>query len=255
LNTQTTKPVALVTGAAKRLGQAISLALAEKGWSIALHYNHSTQEAEQTRQAIIAKGVQCNILQADLADAQQVSCLVDQAAQMGPLRCLVNNASLFEFDEATSFSFESLSRHMMANTAAPIVLSRDLYKQIAEGQQGVVVNLLDQKLENLNPDFLSYTLSKSALSTATVMLAQQLSPRLRIVGICPGLTLKSYLQTEEQFEKTHQISPLGRSSKPEDIVQAVLFAIENQAITGTNLVVDGGQHLMSLSRDFSMMNI
>src|SRR5690606_12687521 len=119
---------------------------------------------------------------------------------------------------------------------------------------GVVVNLLDQKLWNYNPDFFSYTLSKAALESATTMLAQALAPALRVVGVAPGLTLISHLQTPEQFERSHKLSPLGQSSTPEDIAGAVLFAAQNAAITGTTLLVDGGQHLMAFDRGFSMMN-
>lgn len=247
--------VALVTGGAKRLGRAIALALAQAGWSIALHFRQSADEARQTANDITALGVGCLLLPADLEQADQVAQLIKQASALGPVRCVVNNASLFDFDDAHSFSYASLDRHLHSNLAAPIVLARDLYAHIPDGEQGVVVNLLDQKLDNLNPDFLSYTLSKAALQTATVMLAQQLAPRLRVVGVSPGLTLISHLQSPDQFEKTHRLSPLNRSSQPEDIAAGVLFAVNNRAVTGTTLVIDGGQHLIGMARDFSVMDL
>lgn len=244
---------ALVTGAAQRLGRQIALDLADAGWSIVLHCRHSAQQADQTASEIRAKGVGCQIVRADLEDGQQVQRLFDEAASAGPVRCLVNNASLFEFDSAKTIQSDLFHKHMAINLLAPLTLARRLHDHIPEGETGVVVNLLDQKLHNLNPDFLSYTLSKSGLSTATDMLARELAPKLRVVGVAPGLTMISHLQTPEQFEKTHQISPLNRSSQPEDISRSVRFLVESPAITGTTLLVDGGQHLVPMARDFSMM--
>jgi NAD(P)-dependent dehydrogenase (short-subunit alcohol dehydrogenase family) len=244
---------ALVTGSAHRLGRYIALELADAGWNILLHCRHSVQKASQTEAQVLSKGVQCSVLQADLSDPVQVQRLFEQAALIGPVRCLVNNASLFEFDSASDLAPELFNRHMAVNLYAPLSLSRLLYQHIPEGSSGVVINLLDQKLDNLNPDFLSYTLSKAGLDTATQMLATALAPKLRVVGVSPGLTMISHLQTPEQFEKTHRISPLNRSSQPEDIAKAVRFLIESPAITGTKLVVDGGQHLVPMARDFSMI--
>src|SRR5690606_13757914 len=148
---------------------------------------------------------------------------------------------------------ESLQQHMQPNLVAPVVLARGLAQAVARaGTRGVVVNLLDQKLRNYNPDFFSYTLSKAAPEAATTMLAQALAPAVRVVGVAPGLTMISHLQTPAQFEQTHAMAPLGQSSRPQDIAHAVLFAAQNPAITGTTLVVDGGQHLVRFERDFSM---
>jgi len=167
----------------------------------------------------------------------------------GAISCVVNNASLFEHDVAADFSMAQLDAHMHANLAAPILLAQALYNITPEGSQAVVVNLLDQKLFNLNPDFLSYTLSKAALHSATTMLAQALAPRVRVVGVAPGITLVSGDQTAAGFAKAHAATPLGRSSTPDDIAAAVCFVAESSAITGTTLVVDGGQHLIPLARD------
>lgn len=247
--------IALVTGGARRLGREIALTLARAGWGIALHYRQSAQDASQTRDDIRALNVPCEALLADLNVETDVEQLLPRASELGDVRCVVNNASLFEFDDAHTFSFAMLEKHMHGNLSAPIILSRALHALVPDGEQGVVVNLLDQKLDNMNPDFLSYTLSKAGLAAATTMLAQQLAPKLRVVGVSPGLTMISHLQTPEQFEKTHRISPLQRSSQPQDIASAVLFVVNNPAITGTRILVDGGQHLIGMGRDFSVMDL
>ena len=247
--------VALVTGAAKRLGRIIALELAQAGWDIAVHYGSSREDAERTVHDIERLGRRAHALQCDLADEAAVGRLLSEASNaLGPIGCIVNNASLFDYDAAADFTHARLDRHMHINLAAPILLARALHEATPEGEQAVVVNLLDQKLYNLNPDFLSYTLSKAALDSATVMLAQALAPRVRLVGVAPGLTMISHMQTQEEFSATHSLSPLGESSRTEEVARAVVFAAQNRAMTGTNLVVDGGQHLMHMSRDFSLIN-
>lgn len=250
-----TNKVALVTGAAKRLGRTIALELAAAGWDIVVHYGASGQDAERTVGEIQALGRRACALPCELADEAAVRRLLPQAnSLLGPVGCIVNNASLFDYDAAADFTHARLDRHMHINLAAPILLARALYEATPDGEQAVVINLLDQKLYNLNPDFLSYTLSKAALESATTMLAQALAPRVRLVGVAPGLTLISHLQTEEEFSATHSLSPLGESSRPDEVAQAVVFAARNRALTGTTLLVDGGQHLMPMSRDFSLIN-
>lgn len=242
--------VALVTGAARRIGRSIALALAQRGWDVAVHYGQSEAEAMATVRDIEALGRRAASVQCDLADEDAVGRLLDDAsAVLGPVTCVVNNASLFESDTAADFSVASLDRHMHANLAAPVILARALHAATPDGAQSVVINLLDQKLFNLNPDFLSYTLSKAGLQTATTVLAQALAPKVRVVGVAPGLTLVSGNQTEEGFTKAHRMTPLGRASTPEDVASAVCFAAENQSMTGTTLLVDGGQHLIPLQRD------
>ncbi|RAR99575.1 SDR family oxidoreductase [Cupriavidus alkaliphilus] len=253
--------VALVTGGARRLGRAIALELAAQGWDVAVHCHRSVDEAEALATQIRALGRRAAVLRADLADEAATSRLVaDCAAALGVPTCLVNNASLFQYDVATSFSYASLDTHMRTNVAAPLLLARELHKALAAAAggdgankaaepRGVVINLLDQKLDNLNPDFLSYTLSKAALQTATVQLAQALAPRLRVVGVAPGITLVSGEQSEQSFRRAHRVTPLGQSSTPEDIAQAVAYLARARAVTGTTLYVDGGQHLMPLARD------
>jgi NAD(P)-dependent dehydrogenase (short-subunit alcohol dehydrogenase family) len=242
---------ALVTGAAKRIGRVIALALSERGWDVVVHYHLSHDDALATVRAIEGLGRRAAAVQCDLADANAVATLFARAAAAlpGPITCVVNNASLFEFDSATEFSAATLDAHMRANVAAPIALAQALHAATAEGAQAVVINLLDQKLFNLNPDFLSYTLSKAALHTATTMLAQALAPKVRVVGVAPGITMVSGDQTDAEFLKAHAATPLGGSSRPEDIAATVCFMAESRAITGATLLVDGGQHLIPLPRD------
>lgn len=242
--------VALVTGAAKRIGRSLALALAQKGWDVAVHYRRSESEAMAVVHEIEALGRRAIALPCDLADEAAVKTLLPHAiAALGPVSCVVNNASLFDYDDIGDFSHATLDRHMHSNLAAPILLAQALHDATAEGSQSVAINLLDQKLFNLNPDFLSYTLSKAALHTATTMLAQTLAPKVRVVGIAPGITLQSGDQTAEGFAKAHAATPLGRSSTPDDIAATVCFIADAPAITGTTLLVDGGQHLFSLQRD------
>ena len=244
--------VALVTGAGKRLGRAIALALAQDGWDIGVHCRDSVAEAKQTVTDIQALGRRAVVLQADLDDAAQCQMLVPRLADaLGPVSGLVNSASRFEHDDIRSFTPESLQQHLV-----PKLLAQSLASQLpAAPVQGVIVNLLDQKLFNLNPDFLSYTLSKAALSAATTMLAQALAPRMRVVGVAPGLTLPSYLQDETAFAHAHRtLSPLGASSTAQDVADTVVFAMKTRSITGTTLLIDGGQHLLGLPRDASLMD-
>jgi NAD(P)-dependent dehydrogenase (short-subunit alcohol dehydrogenase family) len=249
--------IALVTGAAKRVGRAIAIGLARDGWDVAIHYGNSKDAAEQTVKDILATGQRGVALQADLSKEDQAGQLIARCVDaLGLPTCLVNNASLFQYDVASSFSYAALDRHMLTNVAAPLILSRDLYRlhakqrlQDAVGPSGVVINLLDQKLANLNPDFLSYTLSKSALHSATTLLAQSFAPNLRVVGVAPGITMVSGDQSEDGFVKAHSMTPLGKSSTPDDIAGAVVYLANSNAVTGTTLYVDGGQHLLSTDRD------
>jgi NAD(P)-dependent dehydrogenase (short-subunit alcohol dehydrogenase family) len=242
--------VALVTGAGRRLGRAIALGMAHAGWDVVVHYRASEAEAKAVVAEILAMGRRAVALHCELADETAVRELVPRAvAALGAVHCVVNSASLFDYDSAEDFSMAKLDAHMRANVGAPLLLAQALHAATPDGQQAAVINLLDQKLYNLNPDFLSYTLSKAALHTATTMLAQQLAPKLRVVGVAPGLTMVSGDQTEAGFANAHQQTPLGRSSTPQDIVDAVLYAASARAVTGTTLLVDGGQHLLPLSRD------
>lgn len=246
----------LVTGAARRLGREIALALARAGWDVAVHYGQSADDAAGTVAAIEALGRRAVALAADLDDERAVEALFEAAcSRLGPLDAVVNNASRFEPDRPESASYAMLARHVGPNLGAPLVLARRLHALRAASPDAgarpaaVVVNLLDQKLENLNPDFLAYTLSKAALASATTMLAMAFAPLVRVVAVSPGITLLSGDQSPESFERAHRATPLGRSSTPADIAAAVCFLADAPAVTGINLTVDGGQHLLALPRD------
>lgn len=250
---------AFVTGAARRLGREIALTLADAGWNIALHYHRSKAEAQEVAQLVAQRKVRYCLVPADLSSEDEVRQAFSAAvAQLGQVDAVVNNAARFDYDDARTFSTSQLMDHVLPNLAAPILLAQELAGHLDKRQKearGVVVNLLDQKLNNLNPDFFSYTLSKAGLQTATTMLAQALAPRVRVVGVAPGLTLPSHMQTEEAFDKTHRLAPLGKASSPQDIARAVQFLLDSPSITGTTLLVDGGQHLIGMERDFSMMDV
>lgn len=249
------KRTVLVTGSAKRLGREIALALAGAGWQVAVHYRGSADDAMKTVADCTQLAGAAAAFDADLADEAAVRALLPRViSHFGQVDAVINSAAMFEHDSAASFSFAAMERHLRCNTGAAIVLAQALHTHLsARGGRGAVVNLLDQKLWNQNPDFLSYTLSKAALEAANTMLAQALAPAVRVVGVAPGLTLTSDYLTPEKFAALHQLSPLGRSSTPGDVAATVKFALDNQSITGTTLLVDGGQHLMRFERDFSMM--
>jgi NAD(P)-dependent dehydrogenase (short-subunit alcohol dehydrogenase family) len=255
MNPAPAAPVVLVTGAAKRLGREIALALAAGGWRVAVHYRHSAEDATKTVADCARLAGDAASFCVDLDDEAAVRGLLPQvAARFGQIDAVVNNASVFEHDSAASFSFAALEKHMRSNTGATILLAQALHAHVVARQvPGAVVNLLDQKLWNQNPDFFSYTLSKAALEAANTMLAIALAPLVRVVGVAPGLTLTSHLLSDEKFQALHKLSPLGRSSSPADVAAAVKFALENSSMTGTTLLVDGGQHLMKFERDFSLM--
>ena len=248
-------PVVLVTGAAKRLGREIALALAAGGWQVAVHYRGSEEDAAKTVADCSRLTGGCASFQADLGDEAAVRALLPAVVErLGRVDAVVNNASTFEQDTPATFGFTAFDKHLHSNTAAAILLAQALHAHVSARQAtGAVVNLLDQKLWNPNPDFFSYTLSKAALEAAGTMLAMALAPQVRVVGVAPGLTLNSHLLSEAQFAELHKLSPLGRSSTAADVASTVKFALENSSLTGTTLLVDGGQHLMKFERDFSLM--
>ena len=245
----------LVTGAGRRLGREIALALAAGGWQVAVHYRNSRAEAEKTVADCAALSGDSALFEADLEDEHATRALLSRvAARFRTVDAVVHSAALFEHDDAASFGYALMERHARSNTGAAILLAQALHDHLSRRDaQGAVVHLLDQKLWNPNPDFLSYTLSKAALEAATPMLALALAPRVRVVGVAPGLTLPSHMLDDDKFAQLHKLSPLGRSSTPADVVATVKFALENGSITGTTLLVDGGQHLMRFDRDFSLM--
>jgi NAD(P)-dependent dehydrogenase (short-subunit alcohol dehydrogenase family) len=253
--TPTGRPVALVTGAARRIGREIALDLARHGFDLAVHCRHSRAEAEATALAAQALGARAEVFTADLADETDCRALVPAVvARLQRLDAVVNNASTFEYDAPQSFSYAAMDRHLRANTGPAILLAQALHDHL-QGREaiGCVVNLSDQKLWNLNPDYFSYTLSKAALEAATVMLAQALAPQVRVCGVAPGLALGSELISDPQLAALQGKTPLGSGVTPGQIAQAVRFLIQAPSITGTTIVVDAGSHLSKARRDFAFM--
>jgi NAD(P)-dependent dehydrogenase (short-subunit alcohol dehydrogenase family) len=250
------RPVVLVTGAARRLGRAIAIELARGGFDVALHFRRSATEAEASAAYVRALGVRAECFQADLADEAGCRALLPAVvARLGRIDAVVNNASHFEYDNAASFTFATMDTHWRSNTAPAIVLAQALAAHLQGcSERGCVVNLLDQKLWNPNPDYLSYTLSKAALEAATTLLAQALAPQVRVAGVAPGVTLVSGPKMSAgAFAAAHTMTPLGRSSTADDVARTVRFVIESPAITGTTILVDGGQHLAAQPRDVAFL--
>ena len=235
---------ALVTGAGRRIGRALALEAARAGFDVAVHFKTSRTEAEEVVGEITALGRRAAAVQADLADEVQARALAAEAsAAVGPLTLLVNNASMFEDDRAGALERASWTLHMETNLRAPVVLAEAFAERLPADAQGLVVNLLDQRVFKPNPQFFSYSLSKHALWAATRMLAQALAPRIRVNGIGPGPTLPSTHQTQAEFDAEAASTPLQRRATPDDIAQALRYLIDAPAVTGQMIAVDGGQHL------------
>lgn len=234
----------LITGGARRIGRAIALALAADGWAVAVHYNASRPPAEALAAGIVRAGGRAVALDADLADEAAVAALVPRAtAALGPLGCLVNNASAFENDTVVTADRASWDAHLEVNLRAPFVLMQGFAAQLPESSAGAIINLLDQRVWNVTPYFVSYTVSKAALWTLTQTMALALAPRIRVNGIGPGPTLPSPRQSAAQFERQCASLPLRRGTTPEEIATAVRFILAAPALTGQMIALDGGQHL------------
>jgi len=235
---------ALVTGGARRIGRSIVLALAEAGFAVAVHCRGSRTEAEATAAEASARGVGSCVLEADLADEAQVAGLLPAAAQaLGPIGVLVNNASVFERDEWHDADRASWDSHMGPNLRAPMVLMQHFAAALPPAAEGVVINLLDQRVWSLTPHFVSYTVSKSALWSLTQSMALALAPRIRVNAIGPGPTLPSPRQSEAQFARQSASVPLGHGTTPEEVGRAAMMILALPGFTGQMLALDGGQHL------------
>jgi NAD(P)-dependent dehydrogenase (short-subunit alcohol dehydrogenase family) len=235
---------ALVTGGAKRIGRQIALDLAGCGYDVAVHCNGSVADAEDVADLIRAKARKAFIVQADLSDAKAVAALVPLAVkQLGPLSCLINNASIFDYDDIESMTLESWDGHLDINLRAPALLSQAFARQLPDGEAGNIVNIIDQRVWKLTPQFFSYTASKAGLWAITQTLAQGLAPRIRVNAIGPGPALASSRMNEAEFQKQANRTILERGTSPQEISAAVLFLLSQPAMTGQMLALDGGQHL------------
>jgi NAD(P)-dependent dehydrogenase (short-subunit alcohol dehydrogenase family) len=236
--------VVLITGAARRLGRATALELASAGYDVAVHFNSSRAEAEATVAEIKQLGRKAALVEADLSKETQVDTIVPNAVrELGPLTALVNNASVFKDDRIETMTRATWDLHIETNLRAPLVLAQAFAKQLPASAEGAIVNLLDQAVWKLTPQFLSYTVSKSGLWTLTRTLAQALAPRIRVNGIGPGPTLKAAQQSPESYARQVDATLLKRAPTPEDIAQAVRYLLSAKAVTGQMIAVDSGQHL------------
>lgn len=245
---------ALVTGAAQRLGRELALELARQGFDVAVHYSASKDAANQTAEDIRALGRKAVTLQADLLNEAETQTLVDRAVTgLGaPLSCLVNNASIFEYDAFDSATRDSWDRHFESNLRAPFVLMQKFAAQVPtpsydeNGEiyaRGLVVNMIDQRVRKLTPEFSTYTIAKAALWSLTQTAAQALAPSIRVNAIGPGPTLQGGRQDTEKFARQRAATLLNRGANPEDICSALRYFLHSRAVTGQLLCIDGGQHL------------
>jgi NAD(P)-dependent dehydrogenase (short-subunit alcohol dehydrogenase family) len=230
----------LITGAAKRLGRTLALDAAEHGWNVVIHYNGSEDDARQTEADIRALGGKATTIKADLAREDDVVGLI---AGAGPLTALINNASVFEFDDWRSATRESWDRHMEINLRAPFVLSQAFAKQLDGNANGVIVNVIDQRVLKPTPQFMSYSLSRAGLHWLTSTLAQALAPRVRVNAVAPGPSFIGARQSQENYDKQRASTVLGRGAELEDLVGAVRYLLDAKSVTGEMIAVDGGQHL------------
>ncbi len=236
---------ALVTGAGKRIGRAMALALADTGYDVAIHYHSSKKEADEVASLIEKKGRTAMVVKADLSKEEDTARLIAETNDLiGPLTLLVNSASTFEHDDIDTMTSESWNRHMTANLQAPVKLAQDFARQALPQANNVIVNLVDQRVLKLTPQFLSYTVSKSTLYSITKTLAQALGPKgIRVNAIGPGPTLKNPRQTDKDWREQNEATILGYGATPDDICAALIYLTHARAVTGQMIAVDGGQHL------------
>jgi NAD(P)-dependent dehydrogenase (short-subunit alcohol dehydrogenase family) len=240
-----TKAIALITGAADRIGASIARSMANDGYKTIIHYNRSEDKAQKLADEINANGGEANIIGADLTDHAERDALIGNAKELfGPIDVLINNASIFLPDSLEELSQDLWDKHFRIHAEAPLFLARDFAQQLPEGQKGNVINLIDQRVWALKPTFFSYTLSKSVLWSATQTAAQSLAPNIRVNAIGPGPTIKNIHQTQEQFERELGALPLKRGPELEEISNAVRFILNTPSFTGQMLALDGGEHLM-----------
>ena len=241
----------LITGGAKRIGRAIALDFAKKKWNIAIHYNKSTEEAEKLAEEINCIGSNASIFQADLSDGKNSNKLIENAVKkFGNINCLINNASIFERDEVRDVDLESWDNHINSNLRAPVLLTKYFDKQLPQNCSGNIINIVDQRVWNLTPHFISYTLSKTGLWNFTQISALALAPRIRVNAIGPGPILPRSRQSIDEFKKQIMSTPIGKASTPEEICKAIEFIILAQGMTGQMIALDGGAHLSWKYQEF-----
>lgn len=234
----------LVTGAARRLGRAIAVDLARHGWDVAVHFNNSESDARETAEQVRAEGRRSVLVRADLSDETETCKLVEQAGSLGIVTALVNSASIFEPDDWASSSRQSWNRHLSVNTRAPFVLCQTFARALPDDRKGAIVNIVDQRVLKPTPQFLSYGVSKAALSWLNVTLAQALAPRIRVNAVAPGPTIMNARQSEAHFRRQREATILGGGAEPQDVCDAVRYLLTAAAVTGEMIAVDGGQHLI-----------
>lgn len=235
---------ALVTGGARRLGRALVGACAEAGFDVAIHTRAVDDDAEAAAAEVRARGRKAQIFACDLRREATTVALVGEAeAELGPVTLLVNSASVFERDAFSDMNRASWDAHLETNLRAPLVLSQAFARRLPAGREGLIVNMLDQRVWRTTPEFFSYSLSKAALWDATRMLAQALAPRIRVNAIGPGPTLPSIHQDQAAFEAEAAATLLERPVDPSEIARALRYLIDAQAVTGQMIAVDSGQHL------------
>ena len=234
----------LITGAATRVGKAIALHFAEKGWNIALHYFRSSLEAKKLKKSIEQKWVKVALIKADLKNPKKTEKIIPLARKkLGTIDCLINNAALFEKDDINNFTTKSWNDHLNINLLAPSILTKHFVKQASKKTVSNIINIIDQRIFNLTPFFMSYTISKSGLQTLTKTMAMRLGPNIKVNGVAPGPTIKSKRQTDAHFRNQARSTLLKKSVRPQDICDTVEFLINNNSITGQIIAVDSGQNL------------
>lgn len=242
--TRKSKGNVLITGAARRIGREIACRMAEMGWNVAVHCLNSEKQADQLCTELDAFGVNAKACVADLSNEAEVERLYEMASgELGPITCLINNASIFEEDTFSTVTRDLWDRHMEINLRAPFVLSQKMANALPAGETASIINIVDQRVWNPTPYFTSYTLSKMALWDMTQVLARSLAPRIRVNAVGPGPTLQSIHQSEADFAEEVAAVPLKRDVRPSDISRGVQFILESPTMTGQMIALDSGQHL------------
>jgi len=234
----------LITGAATRVGKAIALHFAERGWNVALHYYRSSSKAKKLKKIIEQNWVKAALIKADLKNPKQTEKIISLARKkLGNIDCLINNAALFEKDDILNFTAKSWNDHLNINLLAPTILIKQFAKQASKKTVSNIINIIDQRIFNLTPFFMSYTISKSGLQTLTKTMAMRLGPNIKVNAIAPGPTIKSKRQTNKHFNDQVRSTILKKPIRSEDICDTVEFLVNNNSLTGQIIAVDSGQNL------------